>query len=546
MHTLRRFFARLEPAALFFAIVFFAFSMTPSLLPRAWYLQGVATGISVATGYGLGCLLVWIGHACGIRPNWSDATKRYGWWALAGTAIVVIPLFLILGSWWQQIVRKLVEVDYEGGGRILYVAVLLVALVVAVLLLFIARGLRWCARSLAALCTRFVPVPIAKGIGVAVVAVLTLFLLNGAVNNVLIAAIASSSELADKGSHPGVEQPSAPENSGSEESYEDWDSLGMEGRRFVSSGPTAEEIESFTGTTALTPIRAYVGAADVDSIDEAADRVVAELERTGAFDRAVLAVATTTGRGWVNESVAGPLEYMYGGDTAIASMQYSFLPSPIAFLADRDSPREAGRALFERVYDAVQELPEDSRPKLVTFGESLGAYGGQDAFGGARDMAARTDGALWVGNPNFTKQWSEITADRDAGSREILPVVDDGRYVRFAGRPDDLEIGTPWAEPRVVYWQHASDPITWWSPNLVLHQPDWLREERGVDVDPGVRWFPFVTFWQTTFDMVFSTDVPQGYGHNYGEDSVELWAEILQPEGWTDSDTERLRDIVAR
>ncbi|MDJ0393688.1 alpha/beta-hydrolase family protein [Rhodococcus sp. G-MC3] len=545
MHYLRLFARRLEPGGLFLAVVFFALSMTPSLLPRTWYLQGVATGISIVTGYGFGCLVIWIAHLCGVRPRWSEDTKRFGWWTLAVTAVVVIPLFLIFGSRWQEIVRRLVEVDVEGPGRVLYLAVLLVALVVAVLLLSAARGLRWCARRLVALLTRLLPIPAAKAIGVAVVALITLFLINGAVNRVLIAAIASSSEIADKGSHAGVEQPTAPENSGSPESNEKWDSLGMEGRRFVSSGPSADDIEAFTGEPALTPIRAYVGAARADSIDEAADRVVAELRRTGAFDREIIAVATTTGRGWVNEVVAGSLEYMYGGDTAIASMQYSFLPSPIAFLADRDSPREAGRALFDRVYDAVQDLPEESRPKLVAFGESLGAYGGQDAFGGGPDMVARTDGALWVGNPNFTKQWSEITADRDAGSREILPVVSDGRYVRFAGRPVELELGTPWGETRVVYWQHASDPIIWWSPNLILHQPDWLREERGVDVDPRVRWFPFVTFWQTTFDMVFSTDVPQGYGHNYGEDAVDLWAEILRPDGWTAEDSARLRDIVA-
>ncbi|OAK51625.1 hypothetical protein A3K89_11455 [Rhodococcoides kyotonense] len=517
--------------------------MTPSLLPRVWYLQGVATGISVATGYGLGCLLIWIGRACGLKPRWSDGTKRTGWWLLGATAAVVVPLFLVLGSWWQEIVRKLVEID--DPARALYLGVLLVAVAVSTLLLAFARGLRWCARKLVALCTRFVPIPIAKVIGVAAVALLTLLVLNGVVDNVLIASITSASKISDEANHPGVEQPTAPEKSGSPQSNEDWDSLGKEGRRFVSSGPSAEDIEKFTGTAALTPIRAYVGAAEADSIADAADRVVAELKRTGAFDRAVLAVATTTGRGWVNESVAGSLEYMYGGDTAIASMQYSFLPSPIAFLVDRDSPREAGRALFDRVYDAVAELSEDARPRLVAFGESLGSYGGQDAFGGARDMVARTDGTLWVGSPNFTEQWSQITADRDPGSREILPVVADGQHVRFAGRPADLDIGTPWANPRVVYWQHASDPITWWSPNLVLHQPDWLREPRGYDVDPGVRWFPFVTFWQTTFDMVFSTDVPQGHGHNYGEDAVDLWAAILQPEGWTAADTERLRGVVA-
>lgn len=543
MHLLRQFASRLEPVGLFVAIVFFAFSMTPSLLPRVWYLQGVATGISVATGYGVGCLLVWIVHLCGIRPEWSPETKRYGRRALAAVAIVVVPLFLILGSWWQSTVRRLVQV--EDPGRELYIAVLLVAVVVALLLLLGARGLRWCARYLTSVFTRFVPVPIARAVGVGLVALLVLLSISGVVNNVIIAAVSTSSELADGGNHPGVEQPVAPENSGSPASYEDWDTLGMEGRRFVSAGPTAEQIEQFTGAPASTPIRVYAGAEGEDSIEETAERVVEELERTDAFDRAVIAVATTTGRGWVNESVAGSLEYMYGGDTAIASMQYSFLPSPIAFLADRDSPREAGRALFDRVYDAVQQLPVISRPKLVTFGESLGAYGGQDAFGGARDMVAGTDGALWVGNPNFTTQWADITAGRDAGSREVLPVVDDGQHVRFAGRPGDLELDAPWEQPRVIYWQHASDPITWWSTSLILNRPDWLREPRGIDVDPGVRWFPFVTFWQTTFDMVFSTDVPQGYGHNYGEDAVDLWAAILQPDGWSDSDTERLRELVA-
>jgi uncharacterized membrane protein len=43
-----------------------------------------------------------------------------------------------------------------------------------------------------------------------------------------------------------------------------------------------------------------------------------------------------------------------------------------------------------------------------------------------------------------------------------------------------------------------------------------LREPLGPDVDPGMRWLPFVTFWQVTLDMVFSADVPSGFGHAYG------------------------------
>ena len=43
----------------------------------------------------------------------------------------------------------------------------------------------------------------------------------------------------------------------------------------------------------------------------------AELERTGGLERKVVAVATTTGTGWINEAEAAALEYMYNGDTAI-------------------------------------------------------------------------------------------------------------------------------------------------------------------------------------------------------------------------------------
>lgn len=508
-----------------------------------WYFQGVATGISVASGYGVGCLIAWVVRLCGVSPAWSVVWRRRGWWALGVAAVVVIPLFTVLGSWWQQIVRKLVGVD--DPGRPLYVAVLLVAVIVAIALLAVGRLLRTVSRALTRWGRQYVPTPVARIASVAAVTVLVLFAVDGALLRGIVAVAEKSASTADRGNHEGVEQPSATELSGSDASYESWDSLGQEGRRFVSSGATADEVGAFTGRPAIQPVRAYAGVESADSIEGVADRVVAELERTGGFSRAVLAVATTTGTGWVNESVARPLEYLYDGNSAIASMQYSFLPSPMAFLADRGTPQEAGRALFEAVYAVWSKMPEGSRPKLVVFGESLGAYGGQDAFGGAQDMIARTDGALWVGNPNFTPQWTRITAGRDAPSREILPVVDDGEHVRFAGSAADLDLGGPWASPRIVYWQHASDPIVWWSPDLLLNRPDWLNEVRGPDVDPGVQWFPFVTFWQLTFDQVFSTGVPDGHGHSYRADAARMWADILEPPGWANDDVERLTRAMA-
>lgn len=535
---------RLHPVGLTLALLFFVWSMSPSLLPRAWYLQGLATGISMAIGYGLGCTAAWVVRRCGVRPRWSERTRAIGWWALAVTALIAVPTFLVLGSWWQQILRDLIGVPRPQ--RSFYLLVLLIALVVAALLLALARGLRWATHKLTDMGGRHVPGSLARLAAVVIVATLTVVALDGALHRGVLAMAEQSAKVADKGTADGVTQPQAPERSGSPASAQAWESLGREGRTFVAAGPTAAQITAVTGKPALTPIRVYAGRESADTVAGIADRVVAELHRTRAFDRKVLAVVTTTGRGWVNPNVAAAFEYVNGGDTAIASMQYSFLPSALSFIADRETPQLAGQALFEAVHRVWTKLPPPHRPKLVVFGESLGSFGGQSAFASGADIVSRTDGALLVGTPNFAQPWARLTAGRDPGSLERLPIVNAGRNIRFASRPDDVDLPGPWEYPRVVFWQHAGDPITWWSFDLILHQPDWLREPLGPDVDPGMRWLPFVTFWQVTLDMIFSADVPYGYGHAFGPDAAELWVDILAPQGWDPALTAKIHDAVAR
>ena len=539
-----RYASTLHPFGLSLALLFFAWSMSPSLLPRVWYLQGVATGISVAIGYGLGCAVAWVVRRCGIRSHPSPRTRRLGWRTLAVAALVVVPLFLVLGSWWQQILRDLVGLP--RAQRSFYILVFVIAIAIAAALLAIARGLRSATNWLAKQANRVVSSPIARIVAVVIVVALVVVGLDGALHRGLLGVTERSAEVADQSTADGVARPGAPERSGSPASQQAWDTLGREGRTFVAGGPTAEQIAEVTGAAALTPIRVYAGRESAESVEGIAEQVVEELRRTRAFDREVLAVVTTTGRGWVNPNVAAALEYVNGGDTAIASMQYSFLPSALSFVADRETPPLAGQALFEAVYRAWVALPEETRPKLVVFGESLGSFGGQAAFASGADMVSRTDGGLLVGTPNFAQPWSRLTANRDPGSFERLPVVDEGRHIRFASRPADVKLAGPWEFPRVVFWQHASDPITWWSFDLLLHRPDWLREPLGPDVDPGVRWLPFVTFWQVTLDMIFSAEVPYGYGHAFGPDAARLWVDILDPPDWDPATTQRIHDALSR
>jgi uncharacterized membrane protein len=116
-----------------------------------------------------------------------------------------------------------------------------------------------------------------------------------------------------------------------------------------------------------------------------------------------------------------------------------------------------------------------------------------------------------VGPTNNNPLWSMLVSGRDAGSTEARPVYQRGVTVRFASETSELAGPDAfWPAPRVVYLQHASDPITWWSPELLVREPGWLRETRSGDVPPAMRWYPFVTFWQVSADLLSARQTPNG------------------------------------
>jgi uncharacterized membrane protein len=174
------------------------------------------------------------------------------------------------------------------------------------------------------------------------------------------------------------------------------------------------------------------------------------------------------------------------------------------------------------------------------YGESLGARGLEATFGDLAGLLAGTDAALLAGPPHTNPVWREVVAGRDPASPVWRPVhPDPAAGVRFAQRPVELSSRSP--HPRVVYLQNASDPVVWWSPELLWREPEWLAGPHGPDVSGAVRWFPVVTFWQVTVDLVRSTRAPSGHGHSYHDCLADAWAALLRPSGWTDEDTVRLR-----
>ncbi|HEX3712443.1 MAG TPA: alpha/beta-hydrolase family protein [Trebonia sp.] len=540
----RRYLAGFRLAGLTGALAFYCLSLTPSLLPRAWYLQAVMSAITAAIGYGAGLLVGWLLRSL-IPWRPPPVAGRIARWALAVAAVVLIPLFGVLGAEWQHQIRELNGVTQDSEAS--YILVVLVTVVLTAALIMLFRGLRWVVRAIGRLVGRFIPHRAAAAAVVLVVCVLLGLVVTGVLSRGAISAASSVFGGVDGGTADGISQPSSALRSGSPQSLVPWQTLGRQGRTFVGSGPTAAQIGRFTGAAADEPIRVYAGLKSAPTIAAESALVVRELDRTGAFSRKVLVVATTTGTGWVNPAMIDPLEYMYGGDTGVAAIQYSYLPSWISFIADKEPAQEAGRDLFDAIYDRWSQLPARHRPKLVVFGESLGSFGGESAFSGADDIRARTSGVLWVGPTNSNTLWSRFTADRDPGTPQWQPVYEGGQTVRFITAASQLSPPEPgWSDPRVVYLQNTSDPIVWWSWELAFHQPDWLRGTHPPGVSSAMHWYPLVTFWQVAADLALATAVPPGHGHTYGMlQGASAWAAIIAPPGWTARQTTALGNLPA-
>ncbi|MBV8292409.1 MAG: alpha/beta hydrolase [Mycobacterium sp.] len=541
---------RLKFVGVAFGALFFCLSLTPSLLPRDWVFQGLIGGINGAFGYGLGVLIGETTYRVVLRgARWWPPPARV-LFGMKAAVVAIAPtacvLMLIPAASWQRQMSALMGI--QGPTTLEYLRTLIVAVVVGALLVSTFRVLTDAVKLLARMLIRrwHLHDEVALFIGTAIVVALLIMLINGVLIRGFFASASAVFQPRDSATPAGVSQPLLPEKSGSPASLAPWDSLGYQGRTFVAGGPHAADLARLNGRPAKEPIRVYAGLHTAPDDRARLAVLMEELDRTGAFTRKLLVIAPTTGTGWIDPVAASSLEMMYNGDTAIVSLQYSYLPSWISFLADRQKSMDSGRTLIEAVHVRWQQLPPDHRPKLVLYGESLGSMAGQAAFGWLPDIRQMGfDAVLWVGPPQASPLWHALIVRRDPHSTQVQPRYDNGRTVRFSEAIDPADVarlaGPPWSGTRVLFLQHPSDPVVWWSPDLLFGRPDWLIEPRGRDRSALMRWNPVVTFWQVSADLTNAEGVPGGHGHNYSNDILDGWAAVAPPDGWTAADTERIR-----
>jgi uncharacterized membrane protein len=312
-----------------------------------------------------------------------------------------------------------------------------------------------------------------------------------------------------------------------------WPSLSREGVRFVNLALTPQEIAEVTGVPIAqvkAPVRAFAGLASGPTVDVRVDLVMEDLARLGAFDRSVLCVASPTGSGYVNYVAIETLEYLTRGDCATVALQYSLRPSFLSL--DRVAMgREQNRALLHALEWRLQGLPEDHRPRLVGFGESLGAHTMQDAFlheGVSGLHRVGMDRALFLGTPagsKWAKQW-RLDPEKTDPNGEVAEVAS---YAEWLTLPADVRV-----RRRYVLLSHHEDPITRFEPALIVQQPGWLgpAASRPPGVSHLASWYPLTAFVLTLVDVKNAMSVTPGKfaarGHDYRADLARMVSETYQ------------------
>ncbi len=340
--------------------------------------------------------------------------------------------------------------------------------------------------------------------------------------------------------------------SGDPASLVSWDGMGREGRRhvvtYVRPEPLTDRPEEVLGEKRpelsirtvmqeeprATPISVFVGLDNAPTATERVDLALAEMDRTDAWSRSLIMLISPTGTGYVNYVATATAQYLTRGDIAMVTLQYSKRPSPLS-LGKISVAKEQNRLLWLRILERVRLMAPEDRPRVVLFGESLGAHTSQSAFAGWGTIgpeALGIDRALWIGTPESSRWRQEIVGpDRADVDRSLVSIVND--YEQFCELPPEER-----AKVRYVLLSHDNDGVTKFGAGLLSQRPPWLgdrrtpmqevpeRSTRGIPA--SMRWRPVTTFFQLLVDMK-NAQIPGSYrawAHDYRADLPEFIRDI--------------------
>ena len=325
--------------------------------------------------------------------------------------------------------------------------------------------------------------------------------------------------------------------------------VGREGARYVGTATTGDDARFVTGADPIAdPIRVFVGLDAGASVQQRVDLAMAELRRTGAFDRSHLVIQAPAGTGYANATPVDVVELLSRGDCASVAVGYGLLPSFLS-LNRVDVARHTQGALLEAIAAECDRRSARSarsaRPRLLLYGESLGAKVQQAALtAGVADLdRLGINATLWVGTPGGV--------DYDDVHRAFDSVA------VTLERPEQMEqVLRERPTPRVWFLEHDGDPVVRFRPDLAHTRPTWLSPAQGRGVPPDMQWRMGVTWAQVLVDTLYATDVSSGdfrsRGHDYRADLGAVVTEAFElapvdaQDGWVERREIRLRELEVR
>jgi uncharacterized membrane protein len=195
-------------------------------------------------------------------------------------------------------------------------------------------------------------------------------------------------------------------------------------------------------------------------------------------------------------------------------------------------------------------MPPDKRPKVVLFGESLGALTSQDVLIGWGTLGLQAlgiDRALWIGTPEGSPWMHEVMGkERPDVDRSVVTRVNDYEQFLALGEQEKEHV-------RYVLLSHDNDGVTKFGPRLINQRPAWLGPNRPrIEEIPGrsprgipssMRWRMMTTFYQTLIDMK-NAQIPGSYrawAHDYRPDLPDFIHDVFD----LDCSPEQLERIKA-
>jgi uncharacterized membrane protein len=125
----------ISTSGLLLGTLFFAASLTPTLLPRSFSTQGVLSGFSLAAGYGIGVFGRWLWTYMELPQPKGGLRPVVELTAATGCAVVAV-IFLCQAAGWRNSIRALMDLEPVDTAHALEVA--LIALAVFAILMALA------------------------------------------------------------------------------------------------------------------------------------------------------------------------------------------------------------------------------------------------------------------------------------------------------------------------------------------------------------------------------------------------------------------------